>query len=178
MRITAVFFISFALFACAYQPPQGKWIRLDAESLYLEAVVLDKNTMSTNYKNVCVEAGEEIQKQLSEELPARVQPLQFYPAQTPPQEGPSANIQILITDCKVDVEQWGAGGGGGAFTYYLDLDVKVLVSYKGSTLLSYNIKISDQVDTDIPDPLFEFSFEEPVVRILLLFDGRRLLVPD
>jgi len=177
MRIMAVLFIPVTLFACAYQPPQGQWVNLDAESLYLQAVVLDKNTMSTSYKEVCAEAGEEIQKQLSEKLPARVQPLQFYRTQAPAQDKTRADIQILIIDCKVDVQQWDAGGGG-SFTWYLNLDVRVLVSYKESTLLSYNIKTSDQVSTDMPGPLFEFSFEETVARILLLFDGRRLLVPD
>ncbi len=178
IRIFFLLFIPTVLFSCVYQSPQGQWINLGAESLYLETVVLDKNAIASNYKNVCIEARESIQEQLSEHLPARVLPLHLYLPGALRQDNTSASIQILITNCKVDVQQWDVGGGEPSFTYYLDLDVRVTVEYMESRLLEYKIQTFEQISADTSGSLFEFDFGESVARTLLLFDGKRLLVPD
>jgi len=171
------------LFACAYQPPRGQWITLEAERLYLEDTVLAEGGNTSNYRDVCIEARDEVQAQLLVRLPGRVKPLPLYSSERPEpdlsgESNSTGRIQMLITNCQVEVQQWDGGGGGLSFTFYLSFDVKVSVKYGKQVLLMYSMQTFEQVSTDVANPSFEFSFEEPVARTLLLFDGKRLLVPD
>ncbi|VAW70418.1 hypothetical protein MNBD_GAMMA10-3189 [hydrothermal vent metagenome] len=169
---------SVALLSCAYQPPKGQWLTLDAKSLYLQDVAFAQDAKQSNYREVCADARDDIQQKLLAGLSVRAKPLPLYSSHKLPanlSKGNSrANVQVLISQCQVEVQQW----GGASFTFYLSFDLQISVTQREKILLDYSIKTFEQVTTDTPSPAFEFSFEEAIARTLLLFDGGRLLIPD
>jgi len=169
--------IFILLSTCAYNPPTGQWHSFDAKSVTFSGVEIAAQTLDAGYPDICREAQGEIQKQLSQQLAERFQPLTFSTAVAPPAQHNNALLNIQITQCEVDSQQWDGGGNGLSFTYYLTLKLHINLLYDKRNLLNYEIETFEQIDTDTSGPAFEFSFEESIQRALLLFKGQQFLVP-
>ncbi|GMR01624.1 MAG: hypothetical protein BMS9Abin19_1030 [Gammaproteobacteria bacterium] len=168
----------FVLTGCGYQRPAGKSVLVDATEIYFSGVELDDEAIDPNYKAVCNEARDEIKTQLIKRLPAKIAPLALNTTEKPADTSTTTvTLKLRITRCEIDAEQ-SQGGGGGSFAYYLTLPVKVSVTQDDESLLTYNMNTYEQVQIDEPSPEFEFTFEEPVARTLLLFNGKQLWVTD
>jgi len=168
-----IFFL-FSVMACSYQRPAGKWIFIDASTIYFAGVELDDAAIDPNYVAACEEARDEINAQLIKKLPAKIAPLTLNTAENADNHGAAtATLKIKITRCEMDVDQ-----SGGSFSYYLTLPLNVSLTQNKKKLLRYNMNTYEQVNIDNPAPEFEFTFAEPVARTLLLFNGRRLWLPD
>jgi len=160
------------LIGCGYQRPAGKWQLIDAAAIVFSGVTLNDKAIDPNYAAVCQEAKDEITAQLNKRLPDRIAPLSLITRKAGSAENDVVILNIQIRRCEIDVEQ-----SGGSFSYYLTLPVKVSVTQNGRHLLNYNMNTYEQVSVDQPSPEFEFTFDEPVARTLLLFDGNRLWLP-
>jgi len=165
--------LSLTLSGCAgYQNPPGKWIPIEASALYFSGVELADDAVTSGYSDTCIEAQQEIEKELIKRLPAQVTPLKLYTAKTPPAaDSKTAELKILITQCDIDVDQY-----GGSFSYYLSLPLRVSLTVDNQTLLDTSIKTYEQLQTDVPNPIYEFTFAEAVARTLLLFKGEQIWV--
>jgi len=161
------------LTACAYPRPAGHWMTLETRAIYLPPVVIDEKTMDQNYAAVCREAQNEINRQLKRELAAKIKPLALVGGKAAGVNADVATLKVSIRRCDIDIDQ-----SGGAFTYYLSLPVNVSLTQNGRTLLDYSMDTYEQVSIDTPAPDFEFTFDEPVTRTLLLFNGRQLWIPN
>jgi len=135
-------------------------------------VELSDKAIDLSYAAVCQEAKDEITTQLNKNLPGRIAPLSLIPGKPAPAQETAVILNIQIIRCEIDVEQ-----SGGSFSYYLSLPVKISLTQNGKSLLRYNMSTYEQVSVDQPGPEFEFTFDEPVARTLLLFDGNRLWLP-
>ncbi len=173
-----IFALIFSLVGCSgYQNPPGKWLALNASALFFSGVELDDNAVTprtTSYRETCREAAQEIEQKLLKKLPAQISPLVLYSAQKPPPENmKTAELKLLITRCDIDTDQ-----SGGNFSFYLSLPVRLSLTMDEQTLLDYPIKTYEQLQTDVPNPIYEFTYAEAVARTLLLFNGKQVWVPD
>jgi len=173
-RVLLSYFFLLTITACGYQRPAGKWVSIDASSLYFSAVELSKDGIDPSYAAVCREARDEINAQLIKKLPAKIAPLILKTTvSTEPSDTTTATLKIILNKCEIDVDQ-----NGGAFHFYLTLPFTVSVTQNQQNILSYNMDSYEQVGTDTPSPDFEFTFAEPVARTLLLFNGDKLWLPN
>ncbi len=162
------------LTSCGYQRPDGEWMQLDASTINLTTVQLGIKAIDPNYAATCEEARDEIYSQLLEKLPGKIAPLALAIGETSTGKNvDTATLEIRITRCKIDVDQ-----SGGTFNYYLTLPIKIKLTLNEKNLLNYEMDTYEQVSVSAPGPEFEFTFAEPVARTLLLFDGKRLWLPD
>jgi len=174
---TLISLLFFLLQACAIQPPTGQWHSFNAQNIIFTGVKISEQTLDSGYPDICREAQNEIHKQLNQQLAKRFQPLTFNTSIASPPQPDTALLNIQISQCQVDVQQWDGGAGGLSFTYYLTLKLQINLLYEKQDLLNYEFKILEQIDTDTSGPAFEFTFEEAIQRTLLLFKGRQFLVP-
>lgn len=162
------------LSACAYQRPPGQWAVIDTPEIYFSGVELNENAKDSTYPKLCVEAQNEIEIQLAKRFPAQIKPLIFYVSKKHKKTDSKETVfQMTITKCEVDVKQW-----NGSFTFYLTLNVRASLTSNNETLMNYQMQTYEQLQTDIPNPFFDFSFEEPVARTLILFEKNRAWVPN
>jgi hypothetical protein len=163
----------FTLSSCSgYQNSPGKWVPIEASALYFSGVELADDAITSGYRDTCIEAQQEIEKELIKRLPALLAPLKLYTAETPPAaNSKTAELKILITQCDIDVDQY-----GGSFSYYLSLPLRISLTVDNQTLLDTSIKTYEQLQTDVPNPIYEFTFAEAVARTLLLFKGKQVWV--
>ncbi len=158
----------FMLAACAYQRPAGDWHSIKSAILYFSEIELPANAVDPTYPDLCREAKKEMSRQLLKRLPARIKPLAL---QVTKVTG-GVEFQMKISNCAVDFKQWDA-----SFTYYLTLNVDVVLKDKKKILMAYSMETYEQLQTDIPSPDFDFTFEEPIARSLNLFEAGRVWVP-
>ncbi len=147
---------------------------IDAPEIYFSGLELKDDVKDSVYPKLCVEAQSEIKAQLMRRLPAQIKPLGF--DVSPENKKANADktvLQMIITKCEVDVQQW-----NGSFTFYLTLNLQLSLKDSRQSLMSYNMKTYEQLQTAAPDPSFEFTFEEPVARTLILFDNGRVWIPN
>jgi hypothetical protein len=163
----------FTLSSCSgYQNSPGKWVPIEASALYFSGVELADDAITSGYRDTCIEAQQEIEKELIKRLPALLAPLKLYTAETPPAaNSKTAELKTLITQCDIDVDQY-----GGSFSYYLSLPLRISLTVDNQTLLDTSIKTYEQLQTDVPNPIYEFTFAEAVARTLLLFKGKQVWV--
>jgi hypothetical protein len=171
----SVFWFALTLLtACAYKRPAGQWTTIDAPGVYFSGVELSEGAKDSVYPELCVEAQNEIQTQLLHRLPAHIKPLAFHAPQKQKKVDVDKTVfNMTITKCEVDAYQWDA-----SFTFYLTLDVRVTLKENNRTLVAYSMKTYEQLHTDIPNPSFDFTFEEPVARTLILFEKGRVWIPN
>jgi len=167
--------LSFTLAGCnGYQNPPGRWLPIEASALYFPGVELADDAVTSGYRNTCIEAQQEIEKELIKRLPEQIAPLKLLTARpSAAADSKIAELKILITQCDIDVDQY-----GGSFSYYLYLPIRVSITTDNKTLLDASIKTYEQMQTDVPNPIYEFTFAEPVARSLLLFKGEQVWIPD
>ncbi len=162
------------LSACVYQKPPGRWATINASTLYFSGVKLSDRAITSAYRDTCIEAQQEIEKELINRLPAQIKPLLLYAAKKPPAaDSKTAELKLLMTQCDINVDQ-----SGDNFTYYLSLSLRVTLMEDDQSLLNYPVKIDEQLQTDVPSPIFEFSFADAVSRTLLLFKGKQIWLVD
>lgn len=160
---------------CAgYQNPPGKWVPINASALYFSGVELNDDAITSGYKDTCMEAQYEIEKQLISKLPAQIAPLALYTTENPPAaDVKTAELKILITQCDIDSDQ-----GGETFYYYLSLPLHITLTMENRVILDYPMKTYEQIQISDPSPAFEFTFAEAEKRTLLLFKGHQIWIPD
>jgi hypothetical protein len=168
-----------SLSGCGYQQPAGHWQSIDATSLVFSGVEIDSGVKDKAYPDVCVEAQEEINAAIKQKLPAKIKPLTFNAIKAGPaagsagqQEG-NARLDMEITTCELDSDQ-----AGGTFTFYLTLTVQVSLKVADRTVMAYTMDTYEQAVSSTPSPDFEFTFAEPKVRTLMLFEAGRVWIPD
>ena len=169
ISMTGMLALLLVLPACGYQNPPGQWHEINTSSLYFAGVSINDGAI-TGYKDTCLEARQEIEQALARRLPARVAPLAFSATGEAPDN--AAVLSLQITRCDIDVDQYGDN-----FSFYLSLPVQVTLTLNNRTLLDYPLQTFEQLQTDVPNPVYEFSFEEAIARTLLLFDGPQLWLP-
>jgi len=170
--------ILIAVAGCAYQRPPGQWVRIDAPAVYFTSVGFGRDAVDPIYTKTCQEAREEIEQQLVRRFPKHLSPLDFYgPKKSPAVKKGLAVFRLEITKCKVEVQQWDVAGGEPSISFYLTLAVRVRLAVNGRPLLTHAMVTYEQVHTDTPTPLFDFTFTEPVDRTLLLFDKGNVWLP-
>ncbi|VAW62387.1 hypothetical protein MNBD_GAMMA09-3599 [hydrothermal vent metagenome] len=168
--------------ACTVKLPAGKWVSPEISTVNFMAVEL--SAIDSAYPAVCIEAQNELNMRLLEQMPAQLKPLVFQVSQkvaNQEQLSPArkikntdaATLQLMITDCLVDVDQ-----SGGVFEFYLTLSVDVKLMKNNRALMKHHMQSFERVQIGEPDPAFEFSFEEPVQRILALFNNGRIFIAD
>lgn len=158
--------------ACAYTRPAGQWATLDVPGIYFSGVEMSEVTKDSVYPSLCVEAQNEITAQLSQRLAAQIKPLTFHaPQKHKKTDTENPVLKMTITKCEVDVKQWDA-----SFTYYLSLNAQLTLIDNEQTVMTYSMETYEQVQTDVPNPSFDFSFEEPIARTLILFDNGRVWI--
>ena len=160
---------------CAgYQNPPGKWTPINASALYFSGVELNDDAITSGYKDTCIEAQYEIEKQLISKLPAQIAPLALYTTENPPAaDVKTAELKLRITQCDIDSEQ-----GGETFYYFLSLPLQITLTMENRILLDYPMKTYEQIQVSIPTPAFEFTFAEAEKRTLLLFKGNQVWIPS
>ncbi len=169
----------FIVCACVIKPSpsnsqSGKWVSLEVPAIIFSAVKINAAATDSAYQNVCIEAQNEITKQLIIQMPEQLKPVVFQ-VSTPQNKRSisDALLQVEITKCEVDVDQ-----SGGMFEFYLTLQVDVTLKKNNAILMTLPIHSFERVQIDDPSPTFEFSYEESVQRILGLFDSGRVLMVD
>ena len=163
------------LSGCGYQQPAGHWQAINASSLVFSGVEIERGAKDKAYPDVCVEAQEEIDTAIIKSLPEKIKPLSFSHVQagSSDQQGDGARLDMMITTCELDSDQ-----AGGTFTFYLTLTVQVSLKVADRTVMAYTMETYEQAVSSTPSPDFEFTFAEPKVRTLMLFDAGRVWVPD
>ena len=164
--------LCLTLSGCGYSRPAGQWQTINASAIYFPGVTLSEKAIDPSYTAVCQEAKDEITTQLNKALSEKIAPLPLIPGTPAQAQAAAAVLSIQIRRCEIDVEQ-----SGGSFSYYLSLPVTISLTQNGRPLLRYSMNTYEQISVDQPGPEFEFTFDEPVARTLLLFDGNRLWLP-
>ncbi len=149
---------------CSAVPGGGAGWSPRAPVVVLEGVELADGARGGPYPEVCAEAAEEIAVQLRQRLPEAVRPVKVVAAV--PGAGSWTRLRVTIESCDIDVDQW-----GGNFDYYLDLDLSVSLEEDGRTVRRTRFRAGEQEQAHVPVPLWLFTFEGPVRRILGLFRG-------
>ncbi|MBE9560606.1 MAG: hypothetical protein IMF15_07435 [Proteobacteria bacterium] len=165
------------LSACGYQQPEGHWVSIEASEVVFSGIKLEDEVKDKAYPDICVEAQGEVKAALLKALPAKIKPLSFTMADDKSDTGKiasdKARFDMVITHCELDVDQ-----GGGSFAFYLTLTVQVSLHIADRTVMAYTMETYEQAVSSTPSPDFEFTFAEPKVRTLMLFDSGRVWVPD
>ncbi|HKJ71120.1 MAG TPA: hypothetical protein VKA55_05160 [Gammaproteobacteria bacterium] len=173
-RLAAVALILIA--GCASQPTgPGHWQPLALDRVQLAAVALpDADRLAD--PRVCRYAREDLQRNLERSLPRRLAPVGFVaPGDPPPPSGGTGTLRVTITACRIESHQWDVGGGEPDITFYETLDLHVrLADAGGKTLLDRQLETVEQIQTDIPTPLFDFPHTVPAARIYGLFSQGRV----
>ena len=171
LSLVATVYAVFLLSSCGYPKIEGQWQPLESPVLVFTGVQLPDKAKDSAYPEVCTEAVKDINEQLSRKLPGKIKPLTL--AAEKPSDNNYAELQMQITECKLDSDQ-----AGDNFSFYLDLNLDISVKDKGVTLMHYSMKTSEQAQTDTPDPSWIFTFEEPFRRTLMLFENGKALARE
>ena len=177
---SAIFAAVAALFlaACAGPPHEpGHWQPLALDRVHLAPLELEKPQALEDPK-VCQFAREDLQKLLVQALPGRLAPVGFVaPGGSPPKAGRTGSLRVTITRCRIESHQWDVGGGEPDITFYETLGLRVrLMGPHGAPLLDRQLETVEQIQTDVPTPLFDFPHTVPSARIYGLFSQGRVWV--
>jgi hypothetical protein len=165
---------------CASPPSEpGHWVALGVDRVRLAPVTL-ANAEQLADPRVCRFARADLEKLLVQALPRRLAPVAFRgPGQSVPTSGRTATLRVVIGDCRIESHQWDVGGGEPDITFYETLALRVrLTGPDGRTLLDRRLETVEQVQTDIPTPLFDFPHTVPAARLYGLFSRGRYWQAD
>ncbi|MEF8792705.1 hypothetical protein [Thiohalorhabdus sp.] len=129
-----------------------------------------------SHPGVCHYARKDLQRNLVQTLPGRLNPLELVPpGQSVAEKGQAATLHVTITRCRIESHQWDVGGGEPDITFYETLDLRVqLKGNKKTALLAWRGETMEQIQTSIPTPLLEFPHQVPTARIAGLFSRGRV----
>lgn len=179
-RRTPILVAATALFlaACAGPPKEpGHWQTLALDRVRLAPVEL-ANPEALADPKVCQVAREDLQQLLVQALPARLAPVAFVaPGTTSPKAAGTGSLRVTITRCRIESHQWDVGGGEPDITFYQTLGLRVrLTGTGGQVLLDRLLETVEQIQTDVPTPLFDFPHTVPSARIYGLFSQGRVWI--
>lgn len=179
-RRPAILAAATALFlaACAGPPNEpGHWQTLALDRIRLAPVEL-ANPEALADPRVCQVAREDLQQLLVQALPARLAPVAFVaPGNNPPKAGGTGTLRVTITRCRIESHQWDVGGGEPDITFYQTLGLRVrLTGTGGQVLLDRQLETMEQIQTDLPTPIFDFPHTVPSARIYGLFSQGRVWI--
>lgn len=163
------------LTGCAATPdPPGRWLTLPVKTLHLAPLKLAADA-GRNDPRVCDYARRDLQRNLVRSLPGRLAPVAFAPPDEPPSDAATtATLRITITRCLIESHQWDVGGGEPDITFYQTLGLRLqLTDPQGDSLLDHRLETVEQIQTDVPTPIFEFPHRVPAARIYSLFSQGR-----
>jgi len=166
---------AFLLAGCATSPAEpGSWQPLNLDRVRLAEVRLPDADQLKDTR-VCRYAREDLQKALVRALPRRFAPVGFLaPDESAPDGTRTGTLRVTITHCRIESHQWDVGGGEPDITFYETLGLRVhLTGPRGDTLLDRRLETVEQLQTDIPTPLFGFPHSVPTARIAGLFSEGR-----
>ncbi len=159
--------LCLALAACSQPAIDARWQPLTAPVLVFRGVTLPAAARDPVYPAVCREAVRAIDARLRRELPARLRPVAL--RDTPPAGDDYGLLDIVITRCRLDVDQW-----GDDFDFFLDLNLKVTLRQGQRVMLRRMLVTGERARTDTPSPDWLFTFADASRQILDGFESGRV----
>jgi len=160
--------LCLALAACSQPAIDARWQPLTAPVLVFRGVTLPAAARDPAYPAVCREAVRAIDTRLRRELPARLRPVALR-ATPPAGDDDYVLLDIVITRCRLDVDQW-----GDDFDFFLDLNLKVTLRQGQRVVLRRTLVTGERARTDTPSPDWLFTFADASRQILDGFENGRV----
>jgi hypothetical protein len=176
--ILATFLVTEVLLAgCARRAEPGRWQNLAMERLRLAPVTLTAEAAGDD-RRICELAREGLQENLVRALPRRLAPVALVAPEAAgtPTAG-TGELRVAIRSCTIESHQWDVGGEEPDITFYQSLGLRVRVREpSGDLILERHLETVEQVQTDIPTPIFDFPHAIPASRIYGLFSRGRVWI--
>ena len=161
--------LALALVGCSQPTTDAHWQPLPAPVLVFSGVVLPAAVRDPAYPDVCREAVREIDARLRRELPARLRPVTL--RNTPRAGDDNMLLDITITRCRLDVDQWGDN-----FDFFLDLNLTITLRQAQRVVFRQELVTGERARTDTPSPDWLFTFADASRQILARFANGRVRI--